>query len=74
MSTQNRGDSGEGGSGVLIDGEVLDGHGGPWRERERPGVERPPKSKREIVGAGSLGGRNAEGGSGSTRSDALEEV
>ena len=56
---------------MLVAGDELDGHGGPWRERGRPGVERLPKSKRDIVGAGSLGGRNAEGGNGSTRSVVL---
>ena len=61
------GDSGEGGSGMLEAGEVFDGHGEPWRERGRPGVERLPKSKREGVGTDSLAGRNAEGGNASTR-------
>lgn len=61
------GDSGEGGSGVFVASNVLDVSGGPWRERGRPGVERLPKSKREVTGVGSLGARNAVGG-GSTRS------
>jgi len=62
------GDSGEGGSGVLVANDVLDVHGGPWRERGRPDIERLPKSKCDVVGVGSWGGLNAVGGGGSTRS------
>ena len=60
------GDSGEGGSAMFVAGDVLDGHGEPWIERGRPGVERLPKSKRDV-GTDSLVGRNAEGGNTSTR-------
>lgn len=65
------GDSGEGGSGVFVADDMLDGHGRPWRERGRPGVERLPKSKRDVVGTDSIGERNEEGANGSTRSVAL---
>ena len=51
---------------MFVAGDVLDGHGEPWRERGRPGVERLPKSKRDV-GTDSLAGRNAEGGNASTR-------
>lgn len=47
------GDSGEGGSGVLVASDVLDVHEGPCRGRGRPDIERLPKSKREVVGFGS---------------------
>lgn len=68
------GNSGEGGSGVLVASDVLDDdiHGGPWRDRGRPGVERLPKSKREVVVVVVVGGgRNAVGGDSSTRSVVL---
>jgi hypothetical protein len=57
---------------VLVASDVLDIHGRPWRERGRPDIERLPKSKREVVGVSSWGGRNAVGGGGSNRSVALE--
>ena len=62
------GDSGEGGRGVFVASDI---HGGSWRERGRPGVERLSLSKREAVRVVSLGCRNAVGG-GSTRSLVLE--